>query len=105
MRQNVDQWICPECGAEVAVGACGCPRCREAERRRRDHPAPVRRHWHQDEIYDGLDLPDDEFDYRGFTAREFGRRPHRRRGIAWYWWLTALLLAAAFAAATLGGLW
>ena len=104
MRQDVDLWICPECGAEVEVGVRGCPRCLEAERRKRGKPAP-KRSWEQDEIYDGLDLDDDEFDYNAFIARESGGKPHRKTGIAWHWWLTALALLLVLAAALLVGLW
>lgn len=41
---------------------------------------------------DGLDLPDDEFDYDEFVDREFSETPHRRIRIKWYWWLTAVVL-------------
>jgi hypothetical protein len=39
-----------------------------------------------------------------FVAREFGSKPHRRIGIKWYWWETALVLAVliALAIASLG---
>ena len=37
-------------------------------------------------------------------AREFGRRPHRRIGIAWYWWLTGLVLLIAVVAVLVIGL-
>ena len=104
MKQNVELWICPDCGAEVEVGARGCPRCLEAERRGR-RPAVPRRPWEQDEAHDGLDLPDEEFDYRRFVAREFGGRPHQRVGIAWHWWLTALALVGLLAWAFMAGRW
>jgi hypothetical protein len=57
---------------------------------------PVKKSWEQDEIYDGLDLPDDDFDYDKFVEDEFGnsdQAPHRKIGIAWYWWVTALILS------------
>ncbi len=52
----------------------------------------ARKSWEQATEYDGLDLPDDDFDYREFTERESGGKPHRRTGIRWYWWITALVL-------------
>jgi hypothetical protein len=96
MKQDVELWICPECGSEVEVGARGCPRCLEVERRRRRVAVAgkVTRPWEQDGTHDGWDLPDEDFDYHRFIAREFGREPHRRLGVAWYWWATALGLVA-----------
>ena len=55
--------------------------------RRRQTPG-----WQQDKSADGLDLPDEDFDYDDFVAREFGGKPHRSIGIKWYWWVTALVL-------------
>ena len=52
----------------------------------------ARRSWEQDSDYDGLDLPDEDFDYDDFVAREFGKAPHRKVPIKWYWWVTAILL-------------
>jgi hypothetical protein len=43
-----------------------------------------------------LDLPDEAFDYDEFTQREFGTGQVKPRGIAWFWWLVAALLAALF---------
>jgi hypothetical protein len=96
-----DHWICPDCGAEVKVGAAGCPRCigrQRGKKRRKPAPSPAvgRKSWEQDEAHDGLDLPDEDFDYDEFVAREFGGAAHRRIGIKWWWWLTALLLVAGF---------
>jgi hypothetical protein len=51
-----------------------------------------------------LDLPDDDFDYDDFVAREFGRgRPRRRAGrspgMSLTWVLVAVGLALVFAGA------
>ena len=43
-------------------------------------------------MYDALDLPDEDFDYDEFVAKEFGHKPHRKIGIKWYWWVTAIVL-------------
>lgn len=55
--------ICPVCGAEVPPAARACPGC----------GADATTGWDEDRaVYDGLDLPDDEFDYAGYLGREFG---------------------------------
>ena len=53
---------------------------------------------------DGLDLPGEDFDYDEFVEREFGTKPHRRTGIKWYWWLTAVVVLGWFAWLVLRGL-
>jgi hypothetical protein len=48
--------------------------------------------WREDAAdYDGLDLPDDDFDYDDFVKREFGGAP-KPTGIRPVWWLVALAL-------------
>lgn len=94
--KEADRWICPECGAEVKVGARGCPACLARERRKGGLRAARGRPWEQDPSADGLDLPDRDFDYDDFVAREFGGKPHRRIGIKWWWWLTAAGLLVCF---------
>lgn len=89
---KVDYFICPECGAEVRVGSKGCGRCasERATKKWREEPKP----WEQDEVHDGLDLPDDEFDYQKFVAEEFGRGG-RRPAMSWFYWVVAVILLAA----------
>ena len=87
-----DTWICPGCGAELRVGVSGCPKCSKPPRRKKRKQKVARRSWEQDSDGDGLDLPDEDFDYDDFVAREFGKAPHRKVPIKWYWWVTALLL-------------
>ena len=84
---------CPFCEREVRVGS-PCPGCAEKPRK----PSPARKSRQQDTAADGLDLPDDDFDYDAFVAREFGGLPHRRLGVAWYWWALGVLLVAALIA-------
>jgi hypothetical protein len=43
-------------------------------------------------MYDGLDLPDEDFDYDEFVAREFGHVPHKQLGVKWYWWWIGVVL-------------
>lgn len=92
---KTDTYLCPGCDKEVAVGSRACPYCNPPQKARK-RPKPVASRskwsWHQESTAEGLDLPDEDFDYDEFVAREFGRKPHRRIGIKWYWWLTALIL-------------
>jgi hypothetical protein len=68
--------ICPHCGADESTG------------------------WSDAACEDGLDLPDENFDYEEFTKREFGGASTMPRGLHWFWWLVALLLVVG-----LLGLW
>jgi len=83
---------CPFCNCEVRVGS-SCPGC--AKRHRRPPTVPAGKSWQQDAAADGLDLPDSDFDYDEYVAREFGHLPHRRLGVPWYWWLLALMALIA----------
>ncbi|MEI7927971.1 MAG: hypothetical protein WCH40_05420 [Verrucomicrobiales bacterium] len=83
---KLDTYLCPGCGDEVPIGPRGCPKCTRPPKRRK------RRRWEHGTAQDGLDLPDEDFDYDDFVAREFGKVPHRGLGIAWYWWITALVI-------------
>ena len=93
---KADTYLCPGCDHEVPVGSRGCPYCNPTPKRRRPKAAASRakRSWEQDSAHDGLDLPDENFDYDDFIAREFGGKPHRRIGIKWYWWATAVVVLA-----------
>lgn len=86
---KLDTYLCPGCGNEVPIGPRGCPKCSKPPKPR---IKPARKSWQQDRAYDALDLPDEDFEYDEFVSREFGKAPHRRIGIAWYWWVTALVL-------------
>jgi hypothetical protein len=63
---------CPECGSDETTG------------------------WSEEARYDGLNLPDEDFDHDDFVKREFGGDSPVPRGIHWVWWLTAILLIAGF---------
>jgi len=41
------------------------------------------------------DPEDEDFDYESFVASEFGKIPHRRIGLRWYWWLLAVVVLGA----------
>ncbi len=77
---------CPHCGADLPPHAKACPACGSDEKTG----------WSDAARYDGLDLPDENFDHDDFVKREFGGKALVPRGIHWLWWLTAILLIAGF---------
>lgn len=78
--------ICPNCGASVPRNAKACPQCGSDEQTG----------WSESAETDGLDLPDENFDYHDFVKKEFGSKSPVPRGIKWYWWVIAVLLIVAF---------
>jgi predicted RNA-binding Zn-ribbon protein involved in translation (DUF1610 family) len=78
--------ICPNCGAEVSRKARACPEC----------GADEATGWSEEARASGLDLPDESFDYDDFVKREFGEKSPVPRGVRWFWWVVALVLAVAF---------
>jgi hypothetical protein len=83
---------CPVCGEDVPEGALACPEC----------GADERSGW-REEVVDGLDLPDKQFDYDEFVKKEFGREV-KPEGMAWLWWAAAVAALLALAAMLLRGL-
>lgn len=73
-------------------GSCpGCGSGRDVHgRRKRSGGTPGKRSWEASALHEGLDLPNPEFGYEEFVAREFGREPHQVTGLSWKWWATAL---------------
>lgn len=97
--KEIDCYLCPDCGGEVPVGSASCPGCgprKVAQRMRQKKRRKKKRSWEQDSAQDGLDLPSNDYDYEDFVEREFGSKPHRKIGITWYWWLTAIVVLAIF---------
>ena len=88
MRSNLrPPKVCPVCGEDVPPVALACPECGA------DH----RSGWREDtELYDAVDLPDDDFNYEDFVQREFGSS--RRPTIKKVWWITAIILITALIA-------
>ena len=77
--------VCPVCGEDVPRIALACPECGA------DHASG----WREDaEAYDAADLPDEDFNYEEFV--KFGSS--RRSAIKRVWWITAIVLIAAFIA-------
>ncbi len=78
---------CPVCGEDVPRKALACPECGA------DHNSG----WREDAgIYDGMDLPDENFDYDEFVQKEL--QPAVRPDFHLGWWITGILLALAFLA-------
>ncbi len=85
--------MCPGCGAEVRVGSAGCPKCTVTPRKKK-RAVVEKKSWEQDEIHDGLNLPDDEFNYEEFLEEEFGGGK-KKRGKDFFWWCVAVVLLVA----------
>ena len=94
---EAEYYMCPQCGGEVRVGSYGCARCVKPPKPRE------RKSWEQDEVYDGLSLPDDEFDYDDFAANELGVGKAKRSTKEKIFWWTALILLIAFIAGLIRG--
>jgi uncharacterized membrane protein YvbJ len=84
---------CPNCGADVPPDARACPECGSDEQTG----------WSAEARADGLDLPEENFDYDDFVKREFGATKPLPRGIHWFWWVIALLIVIMFLAFWLRG--
>ena len=78
--------VCPNCGAEVPRNAKACPECGSDEQTG----------WSEETHVDGLDLPEEKFDYEDFVEREFGSKSPVLHGIHWFWWVIAILVVGAF---------
>ncbi len=77
---------CPHCGAELPNKAKACPACGSDEQTG----------WSDAARTDGLDLPDEEFNYDEYVQREFSEHEHVPFGLHWFWWLIALGLLIGF---------
>lgn len=75
---------CANCGTPIPPGAKACPEC----------GADERTGWRETSVYDGLDLPCDTSEVNPETQPS-----HRVNGIAWYWWLFAVIAVLSFAIA------
>jgi len=86
--------VCPVCGAEIPPKAKACPAC----------GADEETGWSEAAGTQGLDLPDENFDYEDFVKREFGggKKSPIPRGIHWFWWVVGILVLTAIFWAWLG---
>ena len=73
---------CPHCGADVPANAKACPECGSDERTG----------WSEQAQIDGLDLPQEDFDYEDFIQQEFEAKRPAPRGIHWFWWFIAIIV-------------
>ena len=80
--------ICPHCGADVPANAKVCPACGSDETTG----------WSQEAATDGLDLPQDDFNYDTFVQQEFGAKSPVPQGVHWFWWAIAVVVLAVFIA-------
>lgn len=85
--------ICPVCGEDVPRNAKACPEC----------GADEESGWKEGALEtDGVDLPDDDFDYEKFVEEEFGGGP-KKASIQWVWWVAAVVVFVALAMLILSG--
>ncbi|TLD71613.1 hypothetical protein FEM03_05580 [Phragmitibacter flavus] len=75
--------VCPVCGEDVPPKALACPECGS------DHNTGWKKDAYQN---DGLNLPDEEFDYDEFIKEEFGGASPRPSGLRPLWWITGIVL-------------
>ncbi len=87
-----DPFHCSECGADVSPNATGC-RCGAQKNGGR---------WLASETYDGVDLPDDDFDYEQFVENEFGGGSSRKSIRDYFWWLVGVVLLILLALGVIG---
>ena len=78
--------FCDHCGADIPPNAAACPECGA------DEHSGWADHGHQ-----GLNLPDEDFDYDEFISREFGgdKKAVVPKGLHWFWWIVGLVLVVA----------
>ena len=79
---------CAQCGAPIPRNARACPEC----------GADERTGWAEQDIYDGLDLPEDDTAAAHARFRK-GNRKIPRTPRDWFWWTVAVVLLLAFIAA------
>ncbi len=80
---RVRPFDCPICGGRVPAKAKACPHCGACDKTG----------WNEEATSsDGLDLPDDTFDYDQFVQEEFGT-PAKPKPFAKIWRITGIVLA------------
>lgn len=85
--------ICPVCGEQVPRNAKACPEC----------GADEKSGWREGALdEDGMDLPDDDFDYDKFVEEEIGGASSKSP-IQWLWWGAAVMVLIALVLLLLRG--
>ena len=78
--------VCPVCGEDLLRNAPACPQCGA------DHDSG----WREDaDTYDGVDLPQHDFNYDDFVKQEFGSQA-KPAGLKTIWWIVGIGLIVAF---------
>ena len=78
--------LCPVCGEDVPRHALACPQCGA------DHSSG----WREDaDTYDGVELPEDDFNYDEFVKQKFGSQA-KPAGLKTIWWIVGIALIVAF---------
>ena len=74
--------VCPVCEEDVPRDARACPQCGA------DHNSG----WREDAgNYDGVDLPEHDFNYDDFVRQEFGSQA-KPAGLKTIWWIVGIAL-------------
>lgn len=92
MSRFVPPGDCPVCGDDVPHGAKACPGC----------GATGDAGWNDETIYDGVHLPEEDFDYDDFVDRSLGKIPKSPRKER-LWLGVAVVLVLILLGSWLGG--
>jgi hypothetical protein len=85
--------VCPVCGEDVPRRALACPECGA------DHNSG----WKEDaDVYDSVDLPDEEFNYDDFVQKEFGPRS-LPAGFSPFAWLVVVVIIVSLVLMAISG--
>lgn len=77
--------VCPVCGEDVPRDVRACPECGA------DHNSG----WREGgDDYDGVDLPEHEFNYDDFVKQEFGSQG-KPAGLNTIWWIVGIVVIIA----------
>ena len=78
--------VCPVCGEDLLRDALACPQCGA------DHNSG----WREDaDRYDGLDLPEHDFNNDEFIKQGFGSQA-KPAGLKTIWWIVGIAVIVAF---------
>jgi len=85
--------VCPVCGEDVPRRALACPECGA------DHNSGWKENAQAD---DGLDLPDEDFNYDEFAQKEFGPRS-LPAGFSPFVWLLVVVIVVGLVLLAISG--